>query len=213
MGVELPGSGSLGPSDLDSLLAAVEGKQALVLGPGIPRGSATAKLLDALLSKVSIPSAIDADGLNALAENPKIADHAKGRLLLTPHPGEASRLLSQSTAQIQADRVAAARALAATVHGAVVLKGARSLIANPEGKVYVNPTGNPGLAKGGTGDVLAGICGALLAQGLAPEDAAVAATYAHGLSADLQIRETGQQGLMASDVIRGLGKVWTRWGR
>ena len=138
---------------------------------------------------------------------------AQGPIVLTPHPGEMARLSGLSVAEIQADRVAVARDFARAHRVVLVLKGARTVVASPDGQVRVNPTGNPGMATGGTGDVLSGVCGALLAQGLAPVDAASTAVYAHGLAGDLEQEWRGELGLIASDLLSGLTSVWARWNR
>jgi NAD(P)H-hydrate epimerase len=213
MGVELVSDGPLGPGDLNPLLEAAEGKHAVIFGPGIHRGDETARLLGAFLEELEVPCVIDADGLNALAGNLELLKKAKGPLLLTPHPGEMARLASKTVVEVNQNRTACARGIAGEHHVVVVLKGARTLVARDDGTVFINPTGNPGMATGGTGDVLSGICGALLAQGLSPEDAAVTGVFAHGLAADLMVKRTGQMGLVASDLFEGLGQVWVRWGR
>jgi NAD(P)H-hydrate epimerase len=211
MGVELTSDGGLNLGDLNRLLEAAEGKQAVVFGPGIPRTDQTSKLLAAFLEELSIPCLLDADGLNALAGNLDLLHRAKGPILLTPHPGEMARLSGLSVGEVQHDRIAAARALAAGHHVVVALKGARTLVALEDRSVFVNPTGNAGMASGGTGDVLSGVCGALLAQGLSPEDAAVTGVYVHGLAGDRVVQRTGMLGLIASDLLAGLEEVWVRW--
>jgi NAD(P)H-hydrate epimerase len=213
MGVELVNDGPLAPGDLNPLLEAAVGKQAVVFGPGIPRGEETSKLLGALLEELEIPCVIDADGLNALAGHMEILKKAKGPLLLTPHPGEMARIAGKTTVEVSQNRIISAKSVAAEYQAVVALKGARTLVAREDGTVFINPTGNPGMASGGTGDVLAGICGALIAQGLSPEDAAVTGVYAHGLAGDLMVKRKGQMGLIASDLLEGLGEVWVRWGR
>lgn len=213
MGVELINEGPLGHRDLNALLDAAEGKDAVVIGPGIPRGDDTATLLGALLEELTVPCVIDADGLNALAGNLGLLQRARSELVLTPHPGEMSRLLGLSTAEVQANRVSLARAFARDHQVMLVLKGARSLIARHDGTVFVNTTGNPGMATGGTGDVLSGLCGALIAQGLSTEDAALVGVWVHGLAGDVAKERHGEMGLVASDVVDGLGEVWRRWGR
>jgi hydroxyethylthiazole kinase-like uncharacterized protein yjeF len=213
MGIELTNEGPLGRGDLNSLLEAAEGKQAVVFGPGLGHGVDTGRLLAAFLEELEVACVIDADGLNALEGHHELLQKAKGELLLTPHPGEMSRLLGVTVAEVQRDRVSAARLLARDAQVTVMLKGARTVIARDDGEVFINPTGNPGMATGGSGDVLAGICGALLAQGLSSEDAAVAGAYVHGLAGDLVARRTGEMGLIASDLIGGLGEVWTSWNR
>ncbi len=213
MGVELPSTGPLGIGDLNDLLEAADGKQAVVVGPGIPRGDETGKLLAAFLEELTVPCVLDADALNAIAGNLAVLKKAKGDLLLTPHPGEMGRLIGQTVQQVQQNRVATVREAAQGTQVVVVLKGARTLIAREDGTVFVNPTGNPGMATGGAGDVLSGMCGALLGQGLSPEDAAVTAVFAHGLAGDLVAARKGRMGLVASDLLDGLGEVWVRWGR
>ncbi len=138
---------------------------AIVVGPGIPRGPETGELLRALLDRAGKPAIVDADGLNALAEEPALLAGLGVPLLLTPHPGEMARLCGCSTAEVQADRLGIAAARARAWNATVVLKGARTVVAAPDAPTAVIPTGNPGLATGGTGDVLAGLCGALLAGG------------------------------------------------
>lgn len=213
MGVELVADGGLGMEDLDPLVAALEGKDALVIGPGLPRGEETAKLIGALLQQVEIPCVIDADGLNAVAGQLEVLQGAKGPILLTPHPGEMARLTGSSTAELQKDRLGRARELASARGVVVALKGARTIIARPDGAAWINPTGNAGMATAGTGDVLSGVCGALLAQGLSAEDAAIVGVYAHGLAGDLAAKRSGQAGLIASDLLGALGEVWASWGR
>ena len=213
MGLALTEHGPLGPADLDALLEAAAGKQALVIGPGIPRGAQTAELLGELLEQVETTCVLDADALNALAQDLEQLRAAKGKLILTPHPGEMARLTGKTAAEVNQDRVGLARQLAARTGAVVVLKGARTVIADPGGEACVNPTGNPGMATAGSGDVLAGVLGALVGQGLSPLDAAVVGVFAHGLAGDLMAQECGQLGLVASDLLAGLPRVWARLGR
>jgi len=213
MGVELPGEGGLGTGDLDAILAAAKGKSAVVIGPGIPRGDGTTALMGALLRSLEIPCVIDADGLNAIGDQTRLLTEAKSPVLLTPHPGEMSRLVGKPTKDVQRARVEVARDYAYLTGAVVVLKGARTLIATGDGRVWINPTGNPGMSTGGTGDVLSGVCGGLVAQGLSVDDAALVGVFAHGLAGDLVARRTGQLGLLASDLLAGLCDVWVRWQR
>jgi ADP-dependent NAD(P)H-hydrate dehydratase / NAD(P)H-hydrate epimerase len=216
MSVVLPGAGALGPADLPALLAAAEGADALVIGPGIPRGEETGSLLGALLAHVAGPVVLDADALNALAAAPDALLSLVAReaaTVLTPHPGEMARLCGLSTEVVQGDRVGLAAARAAAWGAVVLLKGARTVVATPSGPAAIVTSGNAGLATGGTGDVLAGLVGALLAEGLTAGDAAAAAAFVHGLAGDLAVVRTGQRGLIASDLGPAIGEVWARWGR
>ena len=213
MGLELINEGPLGPRDLNALLDAAEGKDAVVFGPGIQRGDETWKLLGPFLEELTCPCVLDADALNSLAGHPEILQKAKSELLLTPHPGEMARLVNLTTAEVQKSRVTLARSFAKDHQVVLVLKGARTLIARDDGTVFVNPTGNAGMATAGTGDVLAGLSGALLAQGLSTEDAAIAGTWVHGLAGDVAKERRGEMGLIASDLLEGLGEVWHRWSR
>ncbi len=186
---------------LATLLTLAAGKRAIAWGPGMPTSPSAGELLRAALRVLEQPLVLDADALNHLARDPSILAQARAQVVLTPHPGEAARLLGSDVATVQADRVASARRLAELTRAVVVLKGARSVIAAADGRAVINPTGNPGMGTGGTGDVLTGVVGALLAQGLAPFDAAVLATYVHGLAGDLARDARGEIGLVAGDLL------------
>ncbi|HXZ86173.1 MAG TPA: NAD(P)H-hydrate dehydratase, partial [Myxococcota bacterium] len=173
------GSGELAPAHADALVAEAARRDALVLGPGLGLGEGARQLARALATRISVAAVVDADALSAFAGEPEGLRSTAGRVL-TPHPGEAARLLGTTSAEIQADRASAARALAQRAGAVVVLKGARSVVAHPEGLISINPSGGPGLAAGGSGDVLAGALGALLARGLPPWDAARLGVYLHG---------------------------------
>jgi hydroxyethylthiazole kinase-like uncharacterized protein yjeF len=213
MSVALPGDGPLGSGDLAALLEAARGVDALVIGPGIPRGSETGDLLRALLSSAGRPAIVDADGLNALAEKPELLAGLGVPLVLTPHPGEMGRLCGKSIAEVQADRIGIAADRARAWNATVVLKGARSVVADPEAPPAVIPTGNAGLATGGTGDVLAGLCGALLAGGLPAAAAGRVGAWVHGRAGDLARARFGERGLVAGDLGGAIGAVWAEWGR
>lgn len=179
-------------------------KTTVLYGPGIGVSDATRAAVRWLMRNWRKPWVIDADGLNNLALEIDRLRHAEFPPVLTPHPGEMARLTGRTTAQINADRIAVARGFAVEHRCYLVLKGARSVIATPEGRVFINPTGNPGMASGGTGDVLAGMLAALLAQGLAPEDALKLGVYLHGFVADRISDTKGGIGLIASDIVEGL---------
>jgi NAD(P)H-hydrate epimerase len=214
MSVALPGSGPLGRADLQALLAAARDADALVVGPGIPRGPETGELLRALLERAGKPAVLDADALNALAAGPALASGGGGApLLLTPHPGEMARLCGTTIADVQADRIGIATVAAREWCATVVLKGARTVVADPDAPPAIVPTGNAGLATGGTGDVLAGLCGALLAGGLPPAAAGRAGAWVHGRAGDLAARRFGERGLVAGDLGEAIGQVWAEWRR
>lgn len=187
----------------EALIAALAGKDVMVIGPGIARTEHTAAVLVELLRHIPLPTVIDADGLNALAGDRhalQSLDRAAVPPVLTPHPAELARLLETDTAHIQADRFAAASEASRRFRAVVVLKGAGSVLAHPDGSLDVCSSGNPAMATAGTGDALAGLCGALLAQGLAPETAALLAMYAHGRAGDLAA-DGRSRGMTAGDLI------------
>jgi ADP-dependent NAD(P)H-hydrate dehydratase / NAD(P)H-hydrate epimerase len=213
MGVALPGLGPLGLSDVNALMDALDGKDALVFGPGLWRGEETGRLLGTLLEDAPCPTVLDADGLNVLVGHLDLLQKAKAELLLTPHPGEFARLVGKSPADVNLDRLGNARAFALQHQLVLALKGSRTVVARDDGALFVCPTGNPGMATGGTGDVLAGLCGALIAQGLSADDAALVGVWVHGRAGDLAAQTTGRLGLLASDVLGALGAVWVQLGR
>ncbi|MFQ5792270.1 MAG: NAD(P)H-hydrate dehydratase, partial [Acidobacteriota bacterium] len=187
------------------------GKTAMALGPGLGRHTETAVFVKQLLDRCSLPVVVDADGVNAFEAG--LESLPRGRpLALTPHPGEAARLLGCSAAEIGRQRLAAVRRLCAATKNFVALKGYRTLVGEPSGKVHVNLTGNPGMASGGTGDVLTGIVGGLLAQGLPVGDALRLGVHLHGLAGDLAAEEVGQTALVATDLICQLPHAQSRLG-
>jgi NAD(P)H-hydrate epimerase len=196
---------------LPGIMRRVAAAHALVVGPGMGLHPATQHLLLQLMQQQEMPPILlDADALTILAEAGPEALPPPGHrapLVLTPHPGEAARLLqAPDTATIQADRVKAARTLASRWHAYVALKGAQTLLATPCGHVEVNPTGNTGLARGGSGDILAGLVGGLMAQGAHPYDALRAGTFLHGLAADLALPRSSPQTLDADTLLQHLGE-------
>jgi NAD(P)H-hydrate epimerase len=183
-----------------ALLRALRTFDAAVVGPGLSTSPGLVRLLQALLAGSRIPLVLDADALNAFAGNPRALAPHRGPVVLTPHPGEAGRLLGIPPGKIQADRLGAARAIARRSRAICVLKGSHTLIAAPDGQTIVNPTGSPLLSTAGSGDVLAGLIGALLAGGLAPRDAAMAGVWLHGAAADALAPRFGDAGLLAHEV-------------
>ncbi|MHB0912320.1 MAG: NAD(P)H-hydrate dehydratase [Armatimonadota bacterium] len=196
---------SLAEDALSPALELSEKADAVVLGCGLGTHPETCAFVRSFIGRANLPVVVDADGLNCLAGSGALEkEHAE--LVLTPHPGEMGRLLGTDTASVQADRFAAAREAASRFRSVVVLKGARTLIADPSGRVWINPTGGPALATGGTGDVLAGAIGGLLAQGLSRVDAAVCGVYLHGLAGEIIGEQIGA-GALAGDLLRALPKA------
>jgi NAD(P)H-hydrate epimerase len=197
--------GRLSAAALPRLRKLVERATVVAMGPGLGQSDGVMEVVTTLYREIPLPIVVDADGLNALAARREVlADHA-GPRVFTPHPLEFARL--SGTKGAPADRIAAAGELAARASVVVVLKGHGTVIADGS-RHAVNTTGNPGMATGGTGDVLTGVIAALLAQGLAPFEAAQLGVYLHGLAGDLAASEIGQVSLIASDLIRFLSKAF-----
>ncbi len=194
----------LDTSAMGALQELLTGKSCLAIGPGIGTAEETKQLLFRLLEKIAMPVVIDADGLNLLSEQPEILHTLNIPVILTPHPGEMARLCGVSPAEVQKDRIGLARHLATSYHVHVVLKGARTVMAHPDGRVYVNLTGNPGMASGGMGDVLTGVIAGFLVQGYAPEDAVHLGVFLHGAAADHLSVHKGPFGYLATDVMNQL---------
>ena len=202
----------LGPEFFKTL---TKGITVLAIGPGMGQSPSTARFLTGLLSDTKIPAVLDADALNLLASNPqllaKISKMGKaGRILvLTPHPGEMARLVNKTVPEVQADRLEMARSFAREHQLTLVLKGWRTLIAHPDGTVAVNTTGNPAMAKGGSGDMLTGLIAGLLAQH--PDDAkraVEAAVYLHGLAADIAVQDRDEHTLLPTDTLREFSRAF-----
>ncbi|MCX5882426.1 MAG: NAD(P)H-hydrate dehydratase [Deltaproteobacteria bacterium] len=191
----------------DGIREQLHGKKCLAIGPGMGASIETQKLVLEILRGVSIPVVLDADGLNCVSGQLEVLKRLKAPAILTPHPGEMSRLTGESVSDIQADRIGTARRFSRTHHVHLVLKGARTIIAHPDGTVYINLTANPGMATGGMGDVLTGVIAGLLAQGLGPEDASRVGVYLHGKAADALCQLQGPFGFLASEVAGALPGV------
>ncbi len=204
MTVPLPetAEGSLSKAVADMLPQLLEGKTAIALGPGLGTNPETVELVRHIVSSSPIPIVLDADGVNALAGHTGLIKQSKAPVVLTPHPGEMARLLETTSAQVQADRVGVVTSFVDSHPCCLVLKGARTLVASKGGGLWVNPTGNPALASGGSGDVLTGLVGGFLARGLGAELSALSGVYLHGLAADFLAEEAGQTGIMAGELIQ-----------
>ena len=193
--------GVLGESAFDTIKNLMAGKKCVAIGPGLGQAEKTRKLVHKIVKSSSIPLVVDADGLNNLAGRAQILKSAKAPVILTPHPGEMARLMDTGIGAVQHDRIKCARDFAAGFNVHVILKGAGTVIAHPDGRVFINPTGNAGMASGGMGDVLTGIIAGLITQGLSPEDACRAGVYLHGAAADSLVETIGPYGYLAGDVM------------
>ena len=212
---EAGAGGGISPQNIEHIRR--QKASVLLVGPGLgytaqsaARAAETRTLVQTLLPGFAGSSVLDADGLNAAADLLQAGKtlHPKGELILTPHPGEMARLTGLSAAAIHADREGTALRFARAWNAVVVLKGAQTVIAAPDGRCAVNPTGNPGLSRGGSGDVLAGMTSALLACGLSACEAAACAVWLHGAAADRAARQKGEYGMLPQDIFAHLGQIF-----
>ncbi len=206
MTVPLPETvnGTLALNAKEPILELLEGKSAVAIGPGITTDPETVALIGELLPLIQCPLVLDADALNAISSHKNWLEQLKCKTVLTPHPKEMSRLIGVSTAEIQKKRITTAAQFASKHSLTLLLKGSPSLIAAADGSIVINPTGNAGMATAGSGDVLTGIIAGLMAQGLAPESAAIAGAYIHGLAGDHFAETESQTTLIAGDILRCL---------
>ena len=197
---------------LADIFEASKRASAVLLGCGIGFNKDTTRLTLNLIKEIKKPVIIDADGINALSTNIDILREAQAPVILTPHPGEMSRLCGKSIAEIVANPIAAAYEFSREYGVTVVLKGANTIVCGCDPtRIYVNPTGNAGLARGGSGDLLAGMTVSLLAQGMKPFEAAVCAVYLHGLCADAVAQKTSMRGMLPSDVLNYLPEFFSKF--
>lgn len=196
--------GVLGDTAGDDIKKLVAGKACLAIGPGIGQAEETRSLIQKIIPQIEIPMVIDADGLNNLTGQTQLLQHLKAPAVLTPHPGEMARLINATPAEVQQNRLKCARDFATNFNVHVVLKGAATVIAHPDGKAYINPTGNSGMASGGMGDVLTGVLAGFITQGSTPEAAAHAAAYLHGAAADTLAKTIGPFGYLAGEVMNAI---------
>jgi NAD(P)H-hydrate epimerase len=200
--------GRISAQALGPILDAVQVCDAVALGPGVGTSHGLQTIIEALIQMPAVKLVLDADGLNNLSKITHWSQKVQARLILTPHPGEMKRLwVSVSRHPLPQDRTAQASQLAGTSKSIVVLKGAQTVVTDSR-SVYINSTGNPGMATGGSGDVLTGMIAALCGQGQAPLDAAILGTHIHGLAGDLASEVVGQIALGSSDIIDSLPKAW-----
>lgn len=191
----------------------LRGKDVLAMGPGLTTQSETQEFVRAVVGDTPAPLVLDADGLNAFAgRSGELAQHRAAQMVVTPHPGEMARLLNTPTQDVQRDRIGIAEKAAADLKATVVLKGHQTVIAAPDGRTWINSTGNPGMAKAGSGDVLTGMAAGILAQHRGADWAQVVclAAYLHGLAGDLAAEDSGEISLMATDIIRAIPKAYAK---
>jgi hydroxyethylthiazole kinase-like uncharacterized protein yjeF len=195
---------SIAMKSFDKIMSLISNIDVIAIGPGLSRNPETASLIRKLCREIQIPKVIDADGLNAIAEEKSILRELGAQTVLTPHPGEMARLIERPISDIQSDRINIALDFAKENEVVLVLKGVPTVIATPNGEAYLNITGNSGLASGGTGDVLTGTIAGFIAQGLSVKNAAILGVFVHGLAGDLVAEKKGNAGMIAGDVIEHL---------
>lgn len=198
------GSGTLSRKCTGDIIDRIGRMNVVAIGPGLTCTEEIKEIVEKVLCECGVPLVIDADALNCISDNTEILKRLKASAVITPHPGEMSRLTGLGIKDIQADRLGTARKFAAEFGVIVVLKGNRTVVALPDGRTFINPTGNPGMASAGAGDVLCGIITGLAAQGAPLEKAACAGVFLHGLAGDLAAGELGMHSLIAGDIIRYL---------
>ncbi|ACM21285.1 (R)-NAD(P)H-hydrate epimerase and ADP-dependent (S)-NAD(P)H-hydrate dehydratase [Geotalea daltonii FRC-32] len=187
------------------IMTAAAGKDVIAVGPGLSFEPETADLVRKIVSQAALPLVVDADGLNAIAAQPEVLQARKSSVvILTPHPGEMARLAGITVADVEGDRIGVAKSFSSRYKVFLILKGARTIIASPDGEIAINGSGNPGMASGGMGDVLTGVVTALVGQGYPPFFACCLGTFIHGLSGDLVATEKGEIGISAVDVQESL---------
>lgn len=199
-GLEETTSASISAKAIAAAKQEVEAVSAVVLGPGLSLQPETVQFVHQLVPELTKPSVIDADALNAISQDLKVVPKQANHIVMTPHPKELARLMSSTVENIQADRIGAATQAASRFGANIVLKGAHTVVASPDGDVFINPTGNQAMATAGSGDVLSGIIGALLAQHVKPFDAAVAGAYLHGVAGDMAAGLIGDSGIVAGEI-------------
>ncbi len=196
--------GVFGINQLERLISSCEKSDVVAVGPGCGQSAEMIEILRQLITLVDKPIIIDADGLNTLSKRVQLLQEKKNQVILTPHPGEMSRLTGLPLEQINAHPIDTSRHYAREWGSIIVLKGARTVVACPDGRIFINSNGNPGMATAGSGDVLTGIITSFVAQGLGIEKAAIAGVYIHGLAGDIMSKVKGEYGLVAGDLIDGL---------
>lgn len=201
--------GTISADSIPTVLEKMKGASAIMIGCGLGKGEDVQKLVAEVIRNSEVPMVIDADGLNAIKDNLGVLSEAKAPIIMTPHPGEMARLVGKTNDEVQSQRLEVASSFAMTYGVYLVLKGANTVCATPDGRIMINLTGNPGMSKSGSGDVLAGLMGSLLAQGMNPEDAAAAAVHIHGLAGDKAAGHYSQHAMTALDIIFEFAEIFT----
>lgn len=191
-------------NSLSDILEGVQGIDAIAIGPGIGVDEEISYIIEEIIRNHNKPMVIDADGINCLSLNPEILYNLNQPIIITPHPGELARLLDKSIKEIQENRIYYSKYASGKYNIIVVLKGYNTVVASPEGEVYINATGNPGMATAGSGDLLTGIIASFIGQGLSPIDASKLGVYCHGLAGDLAAFHKGEYGIIATDILENI---------
>ncbi len=205
------GTGYLAAGCTDQLARHLGRMTVAAVGPGLSVEGDVTHVVRYIIEYSTIPLVLDADALNAISQDVGMLENLQAQAVITPHPGEMARLMGMGIKEIQEDRIGAACGFSQKWGVITVLKGARNIVAAPDGTVLINPSGNSGMATGGTGDVLTGVIASLIAQGASPFDAAAAGVYLHGLAGDNVARIKGEHGLVASDIVKELPYVLKKW--
>jgi len=206
-------AGSFAYSNLEAIQEMAKKTSVMLLGCGLSLNEETKSLVRDIVGSLSCPIILDADGINAFEGHIDLLRTSKAELILTPHPGEMSRLCGKPIAEIQRNRLDTAREFAKEYGVTLVLKGANTVVAAKDGRAFINPTGNPGMAKGGSGDILAGMTAALTAQGIEPVKAACCAVFIHGLAGDLCAEKLSQYGMLPSDMLMEIPQIFRDMSR
>ncbi len=204
--------GKLSKSNIEFLLTEASRSSAVLIGCGLSVCDDTKQIVDDFIKNCETPIVLDADGLNCIAENPDVLKNKRSEIIITPHPGEMARLVGTNAQEINRNRVKTAVDFSENYGVVTVLKGAGTIIASPDGRVLINRTGNSGMATGGSGDVLAGMTAALLAQGANPCDSAAAAVYLHGLAGDIAAEKFGKISMLPTDLIDEISTAYRKCG-
>jgi len=200
--------GAMSAKAEDKILEFSEKSDVVAIGPGMSRNEETAKLIRSLLKNIKKPVVLDADGINALEHHQEALKNRKAMTILTPHPGEMARLIKKDASYVQKARENIAKSFALQYNCVLILKGHRTVVSNSQGDLYINETGNSGMSTAGVGDVLTGVVASLVGQGIDPYSAACAGVYLHGRAGDIAAAERGQFGMIATDVLWNLPRVF-----